>query len=98
MKVDEEKKHEYWNHFVAKIFTDGPKQPGVTGPRLRKIKSIIWADEDFWFDILYRHGGENMTPEQMLDDGARYAHCSGNFWGMICQTLVEKGSLKGGIE
>ena len=95
MRILDEKKHEYWNHFVTKYFTDGRRYPGITGPRLRKIKSIIWADEDFWFDILYRHNGKDMSPDQMLNDyGALYAHCSGNFWGMICQTLVEEGMLK----
>ena len=94
MKVTEEKKHVYWNHFVAAYFVEGPKYAGVTGPRLRKIKPIIWADEDFWFDILHRHSGMDMTPDQMINDGALYAHCSGNFWGMICQTLVEEGLLK----
>ena len=94
MKVTEEKKCQYWDHFVAKYFTDGRRHPGTTGPRLRKIKSIIWAGEDFWFDILCRHRGNDMTPTQMLNDGALYAQCSGKFWGMICQTLVEEGMLK----
>ena len=94
MIITEKKKHEYWNHFVATHFVHGPKHQAITGPRLRKIEPIIWADEEFWFDILCRHRGNDMTPDQMLNDGALYAHCSGNFWGMICQTLVEKGLLK----
>ena len=94
MGIPDEKKHEYWNHFVAASFVDGPKYPDVTGPRLRKIKPAIWADKDFWFDILYRHSGKDMTPDQMLNDGPLYAHCSGNFWGMVIQTMVERGMIK----
>ena len=92
--MTDEKKHEYWNHFVAVFFVDGPKYPSITGPRLRKIKPIIWTDQDFWFDILCRHLGNDMTPEQMAKfDRKLYEHCLGNFWGMVHQTLVEEGLL-----
>lgn len=94
MKAIDEKKHEYWNHFIAVLFVDGPRRPSITSPRLRKIKPVIWADKDFWFDILRRHCGSDMSPEQMIEwDEEIYGHCCGNFWGMIHQTLVEEGLL-----
>lgn len=96
MKITEEKKHEYWNHFIAAHFVNGPRLPRITGPRLRKIKPAIWADKDFWFDILFRHCGNDMIPEQMIKfDGELYKHCCGNFWGMIHQTLIEEEIVTG---
>lgn len=95
MKITEEKRHEYWNHFVAVLYVYRSRHPNITGPRLKKIKPAIWADEDFWFDIIHRHNGMKQTPEQMAYfDAEVYEHCQGNFWGMICQTLVEEGMLK----
>jgi len=92
--ITEEKKHEYWNHFVARMFVEGPKYPKVTGPRLRKIKPVIWKDKDFWGDILVRHDGMHNPPEHLAKHRpADYGHCKGNFWGMIHQTLVERGLI-----
>lgn len=91
--VSEEKKWEYWNHFVAAAFTGVTSKPhGITGPRLRKLRHKIWQDRDFWWDIVLRHGGDKYTPEQMrLDDPRQYEHALGNFWGGIVQDLVETG-------
>jgi hypothetical protein len=94
LPICEAKKNEYWNHFVTKMFVEGPRRPGATGARLRKAKALLWDDDDFWFDIVYRHGGEDMTPEAMESwDTNVYEHCFGNFWGMVTQTLVENGLL-----
>jgi len=96
MHVSEKKKNEYWNHFVANAFTGAleiyRKPPGVTGSRLRKLKPKLWQDDDFWWDIVSRHGGNDVTPEEMrYDDPAQYEHCLGNFWSMIIQDLHEMG-------
>ena len=89
------KKHEYWNHWVNYIFVQGVKPHGVTGPRLKKIKPIIWHDDDFWFDIVARHSGELRTPEQMqIEDLPTYNHMIGNFTGMVYQSLVENCLVK----
>lgn len=89
MHVSDAKKHQYWNHFVARLYTTSRGFPtGVTGPRLRKLKPRLWHDRDFWQDIVLRHGGDKCTPEEMRrDDLATYEHCQGNFWGMITQDL-----------
>ena len=96
MVVTEQKKYEYWNHFMTAGFlgySGKPKQ--LTAPRLRAIQSVIWNDETFWDDIVSRHSGGNSTPEQMRERWLRvYEHCQGNFWGMLMQTAVEMGLIK----
>jgi hypothetical protein len=68
---------------------------GVTGPKLRRIKPVIFDDEDFWSDILDRHGGVNCTPlAMMINNRDNYDHMIGNFDGMVYQTLVEAGLVK----
>ncbi len=91
--VSEEKKNQYWNHFVAQALTGETSKPsGVTGPRLRKIKPVIWQDAAFWFDIVPRHGGDKCTPEEMArDDPNQYEHAMGNFWSMIVESLHMRG-------
>jgi len=89
LKVSREKRREYWNHFIASWAIDRVGGGhGVTGPRLRKIRDEVMADDDFWWDIVLRHGGANLTPEQMQrTDPQQYEHCLGNFWGMIYPML-----------
>jgi hypothetical protein len=94
--IPEQKKAQYWNHFVTRWVVDKVGGAhGMTGPKLRKVKPIIWDDNFFWSDVIARHGGMGMTPEEMQ---ARrpgvYDHCLGNFWGMIVQDMVERGWLK----
>lgn len=93
MYTPQEKRYEYWNHFVENFFVFGEGGgSGVTGPRLRKIKKYIIRDDNFWADVVIRHGGLDQTPNEMrLYDRDQYDHCQGNFWGMINQTLVEQG-------
>jgi hypothetical protein len=88
--ISEDKKHEYWNHFVTDAFTTPRGLPTeVTGARLRKIKPKIWNDLDFWQDIILRHGGAKVTPEQMQQlDPEVYDHCLGNFWGGVVQDIL----------
>ena len=95
MHITDQKKHEYWNHFVAVRYESGRMPTGVTGARLRKLKPVMWYDDAFWWDIILRHGGDKCTPEEMrTHDKAQYDHCMGNFWGWITQQLVEQGAIK----
>lgn len=96
MQISEEKKNEYWNHFVALAYITQRGFPhGVTGPRLRQIKRVLWGDQDFWWDIVLRHGGNTITPEQMMGtDYDQYEHCKGNFWGGVMQVAVRRGMIK----
>lgn len=91
--VSDKKKHEYWNHFLALAFTgEHRKHPGVTGARLRKLKPKLWHDDDFWWDIVSGHGGNECTPEEMKrNDLHQYHHCLGNFWEMIIEDLHKAG-------
>jgi len=96
----EAKKHEYWNHFIAKWALEklgggyGPTGGKVTATRLHKVKLIVFREEFFWQDILLRHDGMNMTPEQMIFNYPHtYDHCSGNFWGMLIQIMIENNIL-----
>jgi len=91
MNVSQKKRYEYWNHFIAQwVVNRIGGGHGVTGPRLRKVQAEIMEDRDFWWDIVLRHGGDKVTPEQMAEtDPLQYEHCMGNFWGGIYQDLVE---------
>lgn len=98
--IDEAKKHEYWNHFISRWATEGigggfgPTGRKVTGPRLRKAKELIWDDETFWGDIILRHNALGNSPEHLRKfQPDTYEHCLGNFWGMLNQTMVERGIL-----
>lgn len=90
------KRCEYWNHFIERwaIKKQGGGN-GVTGPKLARIKAQIMRDDEFWLDVVARHGGIERTPEQLEEKmPINYEHCAGNFWGMIHQTLTEKGLMK----
>lgn len=96
MNVPLHKRLEYWNHFITQWTLHlGPRPYGVTGQKLAKIKMSIMADNEFWQDVVWRHNGMNKRPDEMaLSDEFTYAHCEGNFWGMVMQTLVEKGLVR----
>lgn len=85
MKCPIAKRWEYWNHFIAQWIVDGSGGGhGITGARLRKAKDRIMSDDQFWADIVIRHGGLDMTPEEMKKrDSLVYDHCLGNFWGQV---------------
>lgn len=96
-EFEERKKNEYWNHWIEFIFVSElqARPHGATGAKLVKIKSHIWRDKDFWFDILDRHDGMYSTPEQMRNnDNAIYLHMIGNFSGMVYQSLIQSGLIK----
>jgi len=92
--VTAQKKHEYWNHFVAEAYEHNGFGNGVTGRRLYKAKQYVWDDDGFWDDVIHRHGGQNCTPyEMMVNDNGVWMHCKGNFWGMLHQIMHELGLL-----
>jgi len=93
--ISEEKRCEYWNHFVARWAIEGVGGgTGVSGARLRKIWQAMLDDDEFWLDVVGRHGGREKTPEALrMSEPGVYEHCLGNFWGMIYQTLMERGLI-----
>ena len=95
-QVTEQKKHEYWNHFIERMYVDGyGGGHGVTGPRLRKIKPALWFNEYFWDDIIMRHNAHGNSPEHLRKyQPETYEHCLGNFWGQIMQAMIEQRILR----
>ena len=92
MKYTDEKKQEYWDHFLT-IKNFWPY--GFTEKRLDKIKDIVWKDEDFWDDILQRHGAFDCSPQSLKDrNPGIYQHCFGNFAGMLTNIMVKNKILK----
>ena len=95
--VSQEQRDIYWNHFIER-WAVGGWNPGhsVTGAKLRKVKDVIMADDEFWHDVYSRHSGNQFhSPEDMEQQNQTlYDHCVGNFWGMIYQELVECGLVK----
>jgi len=89
MQVSDKRKHLYWNHFISEAYLAPHGFPvGTTGPRLSKIKAHLWDNERFWRDVVHRHSGNTVTPEQMAEsEPVRYQHCQGNFWGIIAKIL-----------
>ena len=92
MTYSNDKKNEYWNHFLTlkKYWAWG-----FTIKRLEKIKPDVWEDESFWDDILLRHNGNNISPNEMKNSSLEhYQHCFGNFCGMLNHIFWKKGILK----
>lgn len=96
MNVTEQKRHEYWNHFIEQWIVDKRGGGyGVTGPKLKKVKPHIFKDNNFWFDVVSRHDGLSRTPEAMqATDKLVYDHCRSNFWGMVYQMMGQMNLLK----
>lgn len=91
----DELKEAYWNCFTTS--KSYPKPFGVTPKRLQKVKAEIMADKFFWDDVLFRHGCDKFPdPNEYLKnrDKETVEHCQGNFWGMIVQTMLERGIIK----
>lgn len=94
MIVPESKRYEYWNHFVAQWAVCGTVGRNITKTKLRKAMPRIMDDDGFWWDIVLRHGGDKVTPEEMAESDPRvYEHCQGNFWGGVYQDLTEMGLM-----
>lgn len=91
--MNEAKKTEVWNYMMALPKNYRPR--GLTNARIEKLKTLIWNDNNFWSDIILRHGLKAMTLEQLKESGLDiYNHCVGNFWSMLFQTAIEHGIIK----
>lgn len=92
MIYTEHKKQEYWDHFL-KLPKYWPH--GFTEKRLQKVKPIAWEDQDFWDDILLRHGGYECSPEFLKEkDLETYQHCFGNFAGMLSNIMLKNKIIR----
>jgi hypothetical protein len=87
-----EKRKQYWIWFLKQKKYHGH---GFTEIRLEKAWVLIKNDSEFWSDILIRHGGNHMSPQEMEQaDRFNYEHCMGNMTGMIMQAMIENGIIK----
>lgn len=85
------KRIQYWEHFIA-AWACGEIEigHGVTRAKLKKVKPIIMSDNEFWFDVINRHDGNHISPQEMKrQDAANYEHCCGNFCGMLYQSILK---------
>jgi hypothetical protein len=81
---------DWWIHFVCQRQRHPPL---LTIPRLARIKDVVLADEEFWNDVLIRHGGAGKMPAQLkAEDPDCYNHLLDNMVGMVCQLVLEQRS------
>ena len=70
----------------------GPRPPELTDKRLAKAKDDLADDEDFWQDIIQRHGADK-TPIAEMDEQCR-DHLIGNFWGQVHSAWMRQRNKK----
>lgn len=78
-------KNVWFNHLL-----ENPKfwPKGFTKKRLEKIKNQVLSDKDIMWDLLKRHGAQNLTPDKMKEQhNETYLHCMGNFAGNVAELL-----------
>ena len=69
---------------------------GMTKNRLDKVKEFVFADKDIMWDLLTRHGANELEPVQMEKENPHtYEHCLGNFVCNIHYKMMEKNIIKG---
>lgn len=91
-KTTHEKRHDYWNYLTGERIQ---RPRGVTHLRLMTIKKEIINDDDFWFQVITRHGGENLSATEFFKtNGAAQDHARGNFWSMIREKILKSKNLK----
>ena len=88
LRVPLRKRHEYWNHCVARMLTEGLCPDQVNGRRIAEVKLRILRDDEFWEQVVRRHGGIERAPEEMDEsDPAAYAHCFSTFACMLRERM-----------
>lgn len=91
--INNEQKELVWQHMLS--LPKSYRGNGLTAKRIEKLKSILWNDKDFWFDIISRHGIKEIGITGLMnDDPNMYLHCVGNFWGQLYQTAIEMRIVK----
>jgi hypothetical protein len=80
-------KYKWFDYVVAdkNLWADG-----WTTKKLEKVKSAVLSDKDILYDLLERHDGQTMEPEQMKEtDKVMYEHCISNFVCNIHYKMME---------
>jgi hypothetical protein len=79
MYISEDIKKYVWDYMLSLPKKERPY--GCTDKRLQKILPVVFSKEDFWDDIVWRHGiNNNKLSKLKEDDIETYNHCVGNFW------------------
>lgn len=91
--VPNDKKSEVWNYMASLPKRERPQ--GCTDKRLSKVCDHVFVNEDFWDDIVFRHGIQFKTLEKLKEeDQETYDHCTGNFWGMLMEIMWRNKIIK----
>lgn len=73
----------YWTH-------------GMTFRRLERVKEFVFEDKATMDDLLIRHRGHELTPQQMKEmDLELFRHCIGNFVCNIHYIMMDHKIIKG---
>ncbi|MGN6435961.1 MAG: hypothetical protein ACTHMM_05480 [Agriterribacter sp.] len=81
---------ELWFDFVIKNKKHWAH--GFTVKRLQKVREAVMDDNNIMFDLLQRHGGDKLIPEQMREkDVFTFDHCIGNFTCNILYKMMDTG-------
>jgi len=98
--ISTQDKEAYWAFLTGQDFKNY-RAVGCTKRRLDRIKAEMLEDGEFWDDVLARHGLRNPDGSVVPTEHARktagshhWDHMLGNFYGMISQSMHEKGWLK----
>lgn len=68
---------------------------GFTKRRLEKVKHYVLASQDIMWDLLDRHNGRMVTPQQMREeDSENFDHAISNFASSTLHMMVDKGIYK----
>lgn len=86
MIYNDEEKNKAWDSLVI----EKPKPAMLTQKRLQKLKIQVWDNDDFWSDLLLRHGLRNYSLNEL--DPFSKDHTIGNFWGMLCQVYIQNNT------
>lgn len=79
MHTTPQQREAIWMHF-----TSHSRPRGITTKKLNRIKKTLMMNDEFWADIIFRHGLDRETPDELLKTNkAIYDHCLGNFWATI---------------
>jgi len=82
-------RHAYWNYLSGMVAYCPPR---LTARRMAKLRKLIWNDNAFWGDLIYRHGGGSTDPATMPPEVLE--HCVSNFYGMLSAFAVERGVMR----
>lgn len=84
---------EIWFNYVIqnKLFWAN----GFTLKRLEKVKFFVLNDKVIMHDLLIRHNGGTLSPDEMkMNDIDNYNHCIENFICNILYKMIEKKIIK----